>query len=201
MATRKGAGDEGSAARARRASPKRKTAAKRPKPAAGKKPKPATSASAKSQRRISVGASDRTVSARAAHRRRRKPETLRLRTVTPSFTVENLERSIEFYSGVLGFVVGERWIVEGRLRGVMLQAGKCALGLSQDDGAKGRNRRKGLGVRIWLETVQDLDALAERLWAGGIQATGPRLEDWGTRTLAFSDPDGYQITFTELETR
>ena len=48
----------------------------------------------------------------------------------------------------------------GVLRGVMLKAGACDLGLSQDDWAKGRDRKKGEGMRIWCQTAQDIDALA-----------------------------------------
>jgi hypothetical protein len=54
----------------------------------------------------------------------------------------------------LGFFVAERWEDGGRLKGVMLKTGSCQLGLSQDDFAKGRDRRKGDGFRIWCDTAQ-----------------------------------------------
>src|SRR5262249_51599375 len=41
--------------------------------------------------------------------RRHAPETLRLRSVTPGFTVADLRKSIAFYTEILGFVVSERW--------------------------------------------------------------------------------------------
>src|SRR5207249_9817144 len=105
-------------------------------------------------------------------RRRRRPhETLRVRSVEPSLTVDDLERSLQFYTNVLGFFVGDRWSDGGVLRGVMLKAGVCELGLSQDDWAKGRNRKKGEAVRISCQTAQDIDALAARIKASGGRLT------------------------------
>ena len=89
---------------------------------------------------------------------RRRPETLRLRSFTPSFTVTDLARSVDFYAGTLGFVVAERWTEEGELVGVMLRAGLCELSLVQDDWAQVRDRPRGgssgRGVRRHHETGQ-----------------------------------------------
>jgi lactoylglutathione lyase len=127
--------------------------------------------------------------------RRTEPETLRLRSVEPSLTVDDLEQSLRFYTDVLGFIVGERWTEGGVLRGVMLKAGACGLGLSQDDWAKGRDRKKGQGMRIWCKTVQDIDALAARIKAAGGRLTEePKDQSWGGRSLSVDDPDGFHIT-------
>ena len=77
----------------------------------------------------------------------------------------DLDRSLAFYRDGLGFFVSERWEEGGKLVGVMLKAGGCHLGLSQDDFSKGRDRSKGVGFRIWCETLQDVDAIADRLRA------------------------------------
>src|SRR5207244_4637182 len=99
-------------------------------------------------------------------RRKSERETLRLRATNPIFTVPDLERSIRFYTDVLGFVVSDRYNgSDGTLQGVMLKAGACELGLSQDDWAKGRDRQRGVAVRIWCTTAQDIDALAQRIKA------------------------------------
>jgi predicted enzyme related to lactoylglutathione lyase len=77
----------------------------------------------------------------------------------------------------------------------MLKAGVCSLGLSQDDWAKGRDRKKGQGTRIWCQTVQDIDALARRIKAAGGRLTeGPVTQPWGARSLSVDDPDGFHIT-------
>lgn len=130
-----------------------------------------------------------------AQTKRKDPETLRLRSIMPSLTVNDLQASIRFYTDVLGFIVGERWEDGGTLRGVMLKAGSCEIGLSQDDFKKGRDRQKGQGVRIWCETAQDVDALATKIKAaGGRLAEGPR-DEMGGRHLSIDDPDGYHLTF------
>jgi catechol 2,3-dioxygenase-like lactoylglutathione lyase family enzyme len=132
----------------------------------------------------------------AAQRREADPETLRLRTLSPALTVDDLEQSLRFYTEALGFTVEERWEEEGELKGVMLLAGTCHLGLSQDDWAKGRDREKGVGFRIFAETAQDLDAIAQRLRQHGVEPDGPKEQPWGDRALTVTDPDGFKLTLT-----
>lgn len=161
----------------------RKTA-KRPRTAAaarrtGKKPAVRRSAAAKK------------------HKERRDPETLRLRSITPSLTVNDVEKSVRFYTDVLGFVVGERWEEGGKLQGVMLKAGGCEIGLSQDDWAKGRDRKKGEGMRLWCETAQDIDALAARIKSAGGRLTQEPRDEMGGRNLWVDDPDGYHLSLSK----
>ncbi len=123
-------------------------------------------------------------------------ETLRLRTIEPILTVTDIERSIRFYTGTLGFIAEERYTDEnGALQGIMLKAGVCRIGLTQDDWKKGRDRDRGGAVRIWCTTVQDIDALAARIKADGHRlASEPADEPWGGRSLAIDDPDGFHLT-------
>ena len=128
-------------------------------------------------------------------RRRGEFETLRLRSFEPTFTVNDLERSVRFYTDVLRFIVIEKITNGAVLQGVLLKAGVCKLGLSQDDWAKGRDRKKGEGMRIWCETAQDIDALAMRITAaGGRLADEPGNQPWGARSLSVKDPDGFLLT-------
>ena len=131
-------------------------------------------------------------------RRGNKPfEKLRLRSIAPSFTVDDLEKSLAFYEGVLGFHVKERWVHEGKLAGVELVAGVASLYIGQDDWKKGRNRVKGDGFRVYCTTVQDIDALAAQIKArGGQLLEEPKTQAWGTRDFAVADPDGFKITFS-----
>lgn len=130
----------------------------------------------------------------AAERRRSDPASLRLRALAPSLTVDDLERSLRFYVDALGFTVKERWEKDGKILGVMLVAGSCELGLGQDDWAKGRDRKKGVGFRLYAETAQDLDALAQRLRQHGVEVDGPKDSSWGPRILSVVDPDGFALT-------
>lgn len=78
------------------------------------------------------------------------PKKLQGASVMPSLTVDDLQKSVSFFSA-LGFEIEDRWEDNGVLMGVMLKAGNARLGLSQDDGKKGRNRVKGVGMRIYVE--------------------------------------------------
>jgi catechol 2,3-dioxygenase-like lactoylglutathione lyase family enzyme len=135
---------------------------------------------------------------RPARRRivaRGKPETLRLNSAGPSFTVNDIQRSLAFYRDVLGFTPKERWEQGGVLRGVEMVAGRVSFWLAQDDWKKGRDRVKGQGFRIYCETSQDVDLLAERVrTSGGRISEGPRDEPWGGRAFTVVDPDGFTIT-------
>ena len=153
-------------------------------------------AAAPARSRKKKTASRKSPAAGQPDRRASKRETLRLRSTNPVFTVSDLERSLRFYTEALNFFVGERFTGEnGVLQGVMLKAGACQLGLSQDDWAKGRDRQRGVAVRIWCTTVQNLDALAARIKARGYPLTQePKDEPFGGRTLTLDDPDGFHLS-------
>lgn len=130
---------------------------------------------------------------------RRKPETLRLRGVEPSLTVNDLQASLAWYRDVLGFTVDETWEHGGKLAGVSLKAGSVYLNLSQDDWAKGRDRVKGEGFRLYLSTAQDVDEIAALVKArGGTLASEPADQPWRARTFNLVDPDGYKLTISSL---
>lgn len=139
-----------------------------------------------------------TKKAKARPPARRQPETLRLRDVIPSFTVTDLQRSTAFYRDVLGFVVGEEWRENGTLQGCEMRAGAITFMLSQDDFAKGRDRKKGIGSRLRCSTAQDLDRMAGEIKArGGMLDQEPQLMPWGTREFMITDPDGFKLTFVQ----
>jgi lactoylglutathione lyase len=131
-------------------------------------------------------------------RSREKPESLRLRSAAPGFTVNDIQKSYAFYTGVLGFTPRERWERDGKLAGIELVAGDVTFYLGQDDWKKGRDRIKGLGFRIYCSTVQDVDALAAKVKAaGGTVTEEPVDRPWGSRDFALVDPDGYNITVSK----
>lgn len=114
--------------------------------------------------------------------------------ISPSITVNDLEASIRFYEW-LGFGIDERWEHEGKLVGVMMRGGQAMIGLSQDDWAKGRDRVKGVGMRIYIATAQDVDQLAERAKSAGIRLDAEAHDaPWGSRVFEVTDPDGFKLT-------
>lgn len=126
---------------------------------------------------------------------------LQARTLVPTLTVNDIRKSIQFYTG-LGFTVSEEMKEEGEVQGVMLQAGDAVLGISQDDFAKGRDRVKGVGMRLYLETDQDIESLAGRAKESGIKLeSGPGPLPWGPIGFTVSDPDGFRLTVSKPSER
>jgi uncharacterized glyoxalase superfamily protein PhnB len=123
-------------------------------------------------------------------------EALQVSTIAPSLTVDDLQKSIKFYEA-LGFVIDERWEDNDLLLGVMMRAGKTQLGLSQDDWKKGRDRKKGIGVRLYLSTTQNIDEIAKRAKSGGVTLTSePHDTEWKSRAFEVTDPSGFLLTIT-----
>jgi lactoylglutathione lyase len=152
---------------------------------------------ARAARKAGKGTKRAAAAGRRAFTERRQPETLRLRSASPSFTVDDLQKSLAFYRDVLGFTERERWERDGALHGVELVAGSVSVFLAQDDWQKGHDRVKGQGFRIYCDTAQDVDAIARRIQErGGTLAEEPKDQPWGGRDFAVVDPDGFKITIS-----
>jgi uncharacterized glyoxalase superfamily protein PhnB len=126
--------------------------------------------------------------------------TLHGKSVMPSLTVDDLQRSLDFFV-TLGFTVEDRWEDKGVLLGVMLRAGDAQVGLSQDDGKKGRDRVKGVGMRLYIEADDNIDEVASRAKRGGVAlTTEPHDTEWGTRAFEVKDPSGFVLTIASPAT-
>jgi uncharacterized glyoxalase superfamily protein PhnB len=120
--------------------------------------------------------------------------TLHGRNVVPSLTVDNVQRSLDFFLG-LGFTIEDRWEDNGVLLGAMLKAGDARLGLSQDDGKMGRDRIKGVGMRLYIEADDNIDEVAARARSAGVAlAKEPHDTEWGSRAFDVKDPSGFVLT-------
>jgi len=121
--------------------------------------------------------------------------TLQARSLSLSLTVNDLKGSTRRYTDGLGFTLAEEYEMEGEVRGVRLQSGDATLMLTQDDFAKGRDRQKGVGMRLYLETEQDLEALARQARSAGLTLDGdPAPLGWGPMGFTVTDPDGFRLT-------
>ena len=126
-------------------------------------------------------------------------EVLQISTIVPSFTVDDLQKSITFYEA-LGFAVDERWEDNGKLLGAMMRAGKNQIGLSQDDWKKGRDRKKGVGMRVFMSTTQNVDQIAARAKSAGVKLNSePHDTEWKTRAFEVTDPSGFLLTISSEE--
>jgi len=162
--------------------------------AAKKKTKKATKSKAKSVRK---GAAKRSAKApRAA----KKPSGLRLSLLAPSLTVDDVAKSLVWYTDILGFKVTQRWENEGRLMGVELEAGDVVVYLSQEDGAKGP-RVKGQGLRIYWYTKENIDRIADGIKARGGHLVSEPKDEWGVRSFSLVDPTGFLITVSTEPSR
>jgi len=150
-------------------------------------------AARKARRRVAKAAAR----PRGARRKmpRKQPESLRLRSISCGFTVNDLQKSLDFYTRILGFTPGDKWERDGQLLGMELKAGAAVIWLNQDDFAKGRDRVKGVGVRMWCSTAQDIDMLAAAIKQRGGTLDHEPQERYGAKDFDLTDPDGYKITF------
>src|SRR5215475_15981255 len=113
---------------------------------------------------------------------------VQISSIVPTLTVDDLQKSITFYEA-LGFAIDERWEEKGTLLGVMLRAGKTQIGLNQDDWKKGRDRKKGIGVRLSIKTPGSVDEIAKRAKNAGITLKSePHDTEWNSRAFEVSDP-------------
>jgi uncharacterized glyoxalase superfamily protein PhnB len=123
-------------------------------------------------------------------------EAVLISAIVPTLTVDDLQKSIAFYEA-LGFAIEDRWEEKGTLRGVMLRAGKTQIGLNQDDWKKGRDRTKGIGVRVSISTPTpaSVDEIAKRAKNAGITLKSePRDTEWNSRAFELTDPTGFVLT-------
>jgi predicted lactoylglutathione lyase len=121
---------------------------------------------------------------------------VQISAIVPTVTVDDLQKSISFYEA-LGFTIDERWEEKGTLLGVMMRAGKTQIGLNQDDWKKGRDRTKGIGVRLSISTSTpgSVDEIAKRAKNAGITLKSePHYTEWKSRAFEVSDPSGFLLT-------
>ena len=129
--------------------------------------------------------------------KRADPQSFRARTLSVSLTVSDLTRSVDWYRVAVGFVIDRTYERDGYMSSVVLKAGEARILLTQDDGAKGADRQKGLGFSIHFTTAQDIDEIADRIKAdGNALETEPADMPWGARAFRVRDPDGFMIAIS-----
>jgi uncharacterized glyoxalase superfamily protein PhnB len=119
---------------------------------------------------------------------------LRARPISVSLTVKDLDKSLAWYTGLLGFVIERKYERDGKVGGYALRAGDAMIGIGQDDGAKGWDRIKGQGCSVQIMTDQPVDEIADRIKAGGGKLLSePEDMPWGFRMFQVLDPDGFKL--------
>ena len=101
--------------------------------------------------------------------------------VTPILRVSNIDASLEYYKGALGFALEWR---DGQFASV--RRGKASLMLCEGDQGHG-------STWVWL-AVGDADAVHEELRTrGAVIRHPPTNYPWGSRELQVLDPDGHVL--------
>jgi uncharacterized glyoxalase superfamily protein PhnB len=117
----------------------------------------------------------------------------RFKKVVPVLLVADLQRSVDWYAGVLGFELLWRSPADGGGENAMLHAGEVDLLLSTGSHLGAEPKFTGTlyyqvdGVDVFYERVKDR---VEMLWP--LEAM-----DYGTREFGVRDPDGYNLAFSE----
>jgi uncharacterized glyoxalase superfamily protein PhnB len=125
------------------------------------------------------------------------PGLLQGQSLQASLTVKDLEKSVAWYVGALGFTVSRRIERDGKLRAIAIHAGDVRILLNEDDGAKGWERVKGDGMSFQITTGQDVDLIARRITAYGTKLEmEPKDMPWGARAFRVRDPDGFRWTIS-----
>jgi lactoylglutathione lyase len=114
-----------------------------------------------------------------------------VKQVVPSLLVMDMERSLRYYLDGLGFVMKNKWVVEGKIRWCWLELGDAALMLQLFH--KPPENTLGEGVALWFQ-CEDAIALYNEFISRGVTASEPQVSNglWDTR---LSDPDGYWLHF------
>ncbi len=128
-----------------------------------------------------------------------------LKTLTPNLVVADVERSIAFYRDVLGLALQSTVPDRAPYVFAVVSSGSVQVFLNAREPAdaeypafKGRPIGGTLTLFIEMEHVREsYEALKDR-----VPIVMPLVEQWyGLTEFAFSDPDGYIITFAEREPR
>jgi uncharacterized glyoxalase superfamily protein PhnB len=113
-------------------------------------------------------------------------------------TVKDLTASTAWYTGVLGFEVTQQREREGKVHAVSFRSGVMTMLLNQDDGAKGFDRVKGVGLSLYITTQENIDEIAARATSNGATLdVEPRDMPWGVRMISLRDPDGYKLVIAK----
>jgi catechol 2,3-dioxygenase-like lactoylglutathione lyase family enzyme len=120
---------------------------------------------------------------------------MQIRHSAPLLNVHDMELSLEFYCGFLGFSVYEDYELDGDVLWAAIYSGEARLMLSMQDkdGSAERNKRENYADLVLYLYVDDATEAHRELSAKGLAPTEIEQEDVGLKEFYLRDPDGYEI--------
>ena len=114
----------------------------------------------------------------------------------PIFHVKDVEASLRFYVGQLGFTSPWRFDQDGKVFVAQVERQNCAIILSSQWPDKIGNALLFISLNVEPETREAATAALDELRAE-LEARGAAVKDgrWGYRLLVVDDPDGNQLFF------
>jgi lactoylglutathione lyase len=116
---------------------------------------------------------------------------LNVRQAVPFFMVADMDKSLAFYVGGLGFKKKHTWDPNGKLEWCWLQLDDASIMLQQYKNVP--DKKPGEGVSIYF-ICEDALKIYKQIASAGLSASEPFVGNkmWVT---GLKDPDGYQIYF------
>lgn len=113
--------------------------------------------------------------------------------------VEDVAASAAWYEEALGF--RSLFAMPGPENSQVMN--HLRLGRYQDlmlvaEGAEEAGENKGVGVIIYLNVDDGVEALAERARSTGSAVEGPEPTPWNTIEVRVTDPDGFTLAFSQV---
>lgn len=116
--------------------------------------------------------------------------------------VEDIECSVAFYQGKLGFEVAGKWDPTGKLAWRRLVRDRSAIMLQQACEEDGSSADRGWDICFFFN-CDDAARMHAELGTRGLHAQPPKAAFYGMNQFFLRDPDGYELCFqsavTDLE--
>jgi len=113
--------------------------------------------------------------------------------IVPSLLVSDIQRSVAFYRGLLGFLMINSYCEAGQLVWCHLKSGGAELMLQQAEGkSPHRMADDHPNWAIYL-SPGDIEAMYKELQEAGHKTTSLNETSYGTKEFTTLDPDGYEL--------
>jgi uncharacterized glyoxalase superfamily protein PhnB len=121
-----------------------------------------------------------------------------MKSIVPALAVASIEKSVEFYTQVLGFdILFTLPGADGSLVHASVGRGEASVMFGKLDPSNPHDQGKlGAGVALYATVAdnEDIDAYFRRVKdAGATVVQVPKDEFWGHRDWIIADPDGYLL--------